>query len=110
MPIIQVGKYHKIDPNKEMHLGHQYEKNGQRAIEKRCDYCGKYFCFDVKNCDKWDSNIKISHNGVPEKIHCGSTHCQDYHIRVVAHEKKMDSIAENAGYNIYRKLVQKGIM
>lgn len=108
--IIQMGRYQKIDPDKELHLGHQFEKNGERSIEKRCDYCRKYFTFDVKNIDKWDGNVKLSFNGVPEKIHCGSTHCQDYHVRVLAHEERSKKILEKSGLALYMRLQQQGIM
>lgn len=108
--IIQVGKYQKIDPQKEMHLGHQYERNGERAIEKRCDYCGRYFFFDVKNIDQWGINFKLGFNDVPEKIHCGSSHCCDYHVRVLAHEQNVNKALERGGVKLYRELKQAGVI
>lgn len=106
--IIQIGKYQKIDPEKEMHLGHQYEKNGERAIEKRCEYCGRYFCFDVKDMERWGDNVKLSFNGIWEKVHCGSEHCRQYHQRVLAHEEKMKAYQEKISLRLFRDLRRGG--
>lgn len=86
---IILGGWSKVDPAKEQHLGHIFEKDGKRAHDKRCDYCGTWMTYDVKNIAMWFENIKMGLNGWPEKVHCGSSHCIEYHRRVQAHEVKV---------------------
>ena len=91
MAIVIANKYTKVDPEKEAFLGHQYERINtkgelERSVEKRCDYCGKWMCFDVRDVWKWGDNVKRAFNGLPEKVHCGSEHCKEYHARVLRHE------------------------
>lgn len=109
--IIKVGSFTKVDPEEEMHLGHQFEKDdGRRSIEKRCDYCGKWFCFDVKQVFEWGNNVKISFNGVPEKVHCGSAHCCDYHHRVIKHQRKVKKDMIDTNERLFNKLKKKGLL
>lgn len=93
MALIIANKYAKVDPNRESFLGYQYERVNtkgelERSVEKRCDYCGRWMCFDVRDVWKWGDNIKRAFNGLPEKVHCESEHCKEYHARVIAHEAK----------------------
>ena len=110
MPNIIIGKYKFIDPDKEMYLGYGYEKDGKRALEKRCDYCGKWMTFDIKNIHLWDDNIKMGFNDVPEKIHCGSAHCIEYHRRVLAHEKAQSEMANEKGIGLFKNLLKKKVI
>lgn len=108
--VVRVGNWKKIDPEKEMHLGHLYEKDGKRALDKRCDYCGRWMTFDVKNIQAWGDNVKMGHNNWPEKVHCGSEHCQYYHARVLKHEKRMEEEAKRRREAIFFKLAKKGLV
>jgi hypothetical protein len=93
-----------------LYLGHQFEKNGQRAHEKRTDYCGKWITFDIKRVEDWGDNIKYGVNGQPEKIHCGSSLCQDYHHRVIAHQKRQDAMYAEQGKKLFFFLKKKGLL
>jgi len=108
--IIASGRWSKIDPEKERHLGHIYERDGRRAHDKRCDYCGKWMSYDVKNIATWGDNAKIGLNNWPEKIHCGSTHCTDYHVRVMRHEEKVKEQARRAADAMFFKLTKAGLV
>ncbi len=110
MPNIIVDRYKFVDPDKELYLGYEFEKNGKRALEKRCDYCGKWMVFDIKDIHKWGDNIKIGFNGMPEKVHCGSLHCQEYHRRVLAHERKQAEEAAERGVELFKKLKKQGMV
>lgn len=105
-------RYLKIDPEAkgEMHLGHQYEKDGSRSIDKRCDYCGKWMVFDCKNYLDWGTNVKIAFNGVPEKVHCGSAHCCDYHHRVIIHQEKLKRELAERHERLFFSLKGKGLV
>lgn len=107
---IITGNFQRIDPRKEMFLGHQYEKDGIRSIDKRCDYCGKWICFDVKDPELWGTNVKIGFNGIAEKVHCGSSHCEEYHRRVIVHQQKMVKIYEAKSQAHFMRLKQKGLV
>ena len=64
------GKWKTIDPDDEMHLGYQHEKNGIRHIDKRCEYCGKWISFENSKLNELDANVKVGFNGELELIHC----------------------------------------
>jgi hypothetical protein len=105
------GKYSKIDPDKEMHLGHQFQKeDGERSMDKRCDYCGRWMTFDCKKYESWGDNVKISFNGWPEKIHCGSLHCQEYHRRVVIHQEKLKKEMAQRHFGLFQRLKKQGVI
>lgn len=108
--VILIDKFKEVDPDKECFLGHQFEKDGTRAVDKRCDYCGKWFCFDVTKIDDWGTNIKRGFNGVLEKVHCGSEHCQDYHYRVIRHQQKMEKELEERSFSLYSSLKSQGVL
>jgi hypothetical protein len=110
MAIIITTKYKKIDPEKELFLGYQFEKDGNRSIDKRCDYCGKWFTFDVSECDEWGDNIQFAFNGVPEKVHCGSSHCEEYHRRVLLHQKKENEKWARLGERLFFNLKKQKII
>lgn len=110
MPNIIVGKYKYIDPKEERYLGHEFEKNGVRSLDKRCEYCGKWFTFDIKNVHEWGNNIRLGFNGQPEKIHCGNSLCEDYHVRVIAHERKENEKWTQRGVKLYFQLKGRGII
>lgn len=110
MSIILAGSWTKIDPEKEKHLGHQYEKGGMRAHEKRCDYCGRWMTFDIKSVHLWGDNMKMGFNDWPEKIHCGSEHCQDYHNRVKKHEARQAFELEQKREKLVFSLQKKGLL
>lgn len=108
--LISNGRYRFISPDKKLYLGYAYEKENKLAMDKRCEYCGRYFCFDVKKCDEWRDNIKIGFGGWPEKIHCGSLHCQDYHRRVLAYQEKMQKNLEQKHFGLFQQLKRVGVI
>lgn len=110
MPNIIIGKFKEVDPETELFLGHQFDRNGERAIEKKCDYCGKYFTFDVKDVESWDDNVKMGFNGYPEKVHCGSSHCEYYHYRVLAHQQRENKKWAERGKKLFFLLQKAGIV
>lgn len=109
--IIVANRWTKIDPQKDPHLGHMHERaGGQRSHDKRCDYCGKWIVYDVKNIAEWGDNVKIGLHRWPEKVHCGSTHCTDYHKRVLKHEEKLKEQTARASERLFLKLKKKGVL
>jgi hypothetical protein len=104
----------KVDENKELFLGHQFDNGEFRAVEKRCDYCGKWFTFDVKDITKWGNNIKTAFNGLKEKVHCDSEHCKDYHNRYLVHmikmQKELDAQVDRNGMKMFKDLKRKGVI
>jgi hypothetical protein len=105
-----MGGWQRVDPAKEAHLGHIHEKDGKRAHEKRCDYCRAYFTYDIKAIHLWGDNLKMGFNNWPEKVHCGSEHCQDYHHRVKLHEKRQaEAMARSTG-NLFFDLKRQGLI
>jgi hypothetical protein len=102
-------RFIKVNPNKELFLGHQYDNGEKRAIEKRCDYCGRWFCFDVKDWESWGDNIKFAFNGIPEKIHCGNSLCQDYHHKVLIYQNREDEKWRKRGDKLFIDLKQAGV-
>lgn len=107
---IIMGGWNKVDPDKEMHLGHLFEKDGKRAHDKRCDYCGRWMTYDLKNIHEWRENVKIGLNDWPEKVHCGSTHCVEYHRRVVANEDKIKAEARAVADARFFKMMKLGLV
>ena len=110
MSIIVAGKWAKVDPAKEQHLGHIFEKEGKRAHQKRCDYCGDWMTYDVKNIHEWGDNAKIGLNQWPEKVHCGSAHCIEYHRRVLKHEENVKAQAKRVMDRYFFKMKKKGLV
>lgn len=110
MSLIIAGGWNKIDPDKEMHLGHIHEKDGKRAHDKRCDYCLKWMVYDIKDIASWKENIKMGLNDWPEKVHCGSDHCVEYHRRVIKHEEKIKAQAKRIADARFFKLAQMGLV
>lgn len=110
MPNIIVGRYKYVDPDKEMYLGHEFEKNGKRSLDKRCGYCGEWFTFDIKDLISWGDNIQRGFNGWPEKVHCGSEHCQEYHRRVKQHERRMLAELHERHLKLFIDLQNKGLI
>lgn len=110
MTAIITGKWNFVDPKEEKYLGYEFEKDGNRALQKRCDYCGAWTTFDIKNVHEWGSNLKMGFNGWPEKVHCGSEHCQDYHQRVVTHEEKIRVINAKRHERLFFDLRSQGVV
>ena len=110
MSIILAGRWTKIDPQKEPHLGHIHERDGKRAHDKRCDYCGRWMVYDLKNIADWGDNVKMGIHGWPEKVHCGSSHCTDYHNRVMKHEKDLIQRQRLAADRLFKKLKKQGVV
>lgn len=110
MPEIIIDRWKYVDPDKRPYLGHQYEKNGKMAWHKRCEYCGVWMTFDIKNMQTLGDNLRIGHNGVPEKIHCGSSGCQDYHHRVLKHEASTLNHFNKATERMYNRLKKQGLV
>lgn len=108
--IITAGRWTKVDPEKEKHLGHIFERDGKRSHDKRCDYCGKWMCYDVKDIHFWGDNVKIGLNDWPEKVHCGSAHCVEYHVRVLKHEETVKRQARQAADRMFSKLIKQGLI
>jgi len=108
--LIIAGGWKKVDPDKEQHLGHIFEKDGKRAHDKRCDYCGRWMTYDIKNIHEWGSNAKMGLNDWPEKVHCGSEHCQEYHYRVIRHEEKVKAQAKAAMDRIFLSMKKQGVV
>jgi len=108
MANIIVDKWRFIPETEELYLGYEFEKNGKRALQKRCDYCGKTMIFDIKNIESWGDNIKMGFNGWPEKIHCGNSLCQDYHRRVILHQKKEAKKWAERGKRLFFSLKKAG--
>lgn len=105
-----MGSWKKIDPEKEMHLGHIHEKDGKRAHDKRCDYCGHWMAYDIKDIASWRENIKMGANDWPEKVHCGSEHCVEYHRRVLAHEERVKAQMKKIADARFQKLSKMGLI
>lgn len=110
MPYIIGEKFKRVDPDKELFLGEQHERGGQRCIDKRCDYCGRWISFNVRDVWKWGDNVKRSFNGLPEKVHCGNGLCQDYHVRVLAHKQRVTREMMEAGRRHFERLKRKGLV
>ena len=108
--IISGGSWKYVDPSKEQYLGHQYEKDGKRAHDKRCDYCRVYMVFDIKNVHEWGDNMKMGFNDWPEKVHCGSSHCTEYHRRVKIHEEKQARLRAQHNTNLFFDLKRQGVI
>lgn len=108
--IIQVGRWKKIDPEKEMHLGHLHEKDGHRAHDKKCDYCGRWMTYDIKSIHLWGDNVKMGFHDWPEKVHCGSQHCIEYHRRYLKHEDKIKAEAKRVSDLRFLKLTKMGLI
>lgn len=110
MPNIIIDKWKLVDPNKEPYLGYEFEKDGKRVLQKRCDYCGKWITFDIRGVESWGDNVKMGFNGYPEKIHCGSLLCQDYHHRVLLQEKRDQEKWARRGERIFLDLKKAGVI
>lgn len=110
MARIIIGKYKAVDKDREMYLGHKHEKDGKMAHEKKCNYCGSWMCYDIRDIDSWGNNVEPGFDGRPEKIHCGSSICQDYHHRVLMHEKRQSELYAARGMDLFRKLKKQGVL
>lgn len=118
-----------------LHLGYQYEKDGHIYGDKRCDYCGKWFTWTTERKSRYmeDFNWKVEEgqpkrimignkpDGTPilrkvytshneEPIHCGSGHCNDYHARVLQHEKNVAEENDKHFMNVYKNVKQAGVL
>jgi len=108
--IIRSGSWKFVDPSKKPYLGYKYENNGKQAHDKRCDYCGVYMTYDIKNIAAWRENVKLGHDGWPEKVHCGSTCCVEYHRRVQAHEANQAKRVVDYNQGLFTKLKKQGVV
>jgi hypothetical protein len=103
--------YAQINPNivqrKEAYLGERFTNGEHLAGEKRCDYCGKWFPWSEQNIEKyllerrWDA-------ARGEPVHCGNSHCWDYHIRWLTHVRKMNMSAEYRESNFVERKKREG--
>ena len=85
--------------------------------DKRCIYCGKWFHWKQEDSHKWllGKNIDTYNvDDVLEPLHCGSQHCDYYHIKCleVGFKRRQEDEAEieRNGLKIYMNLRNKGLL
>jgi hypothetical protein len=106
-----MGSYKYISPDKELYLGHMWTKNGKTGHDKRCDYCGKWFAYDMNDAHTWGNNRKYNKlNGRYEKIHCGSEHCKDYHEKVLFWQEKKARMDDKDMFALFTDMKNKRIL
>lgn len=127
---LEGGGFRALSVEEKGYLGYQYVRDGIIYGDKRCDYCGKWFSWTMKQRAKYieNWNWKIE-KGAPvrrkndqgvveiltdvineEPIHCGSEHCQDYHNRVLKHEQRLASGDHEYYHELYKKMKEKKII
>lgn len=70
--------------------GHRFVLKTKLFGDKRCIYCGKWFHWKDTDYISWVRGNNIDRNNfdnIPEPLHCGSLHCQEYH-HLVRKEKE----------------------
>lgn len=85
------GKSVEIDGNKRF-CGHRFLLKQQLYGDKRCIYCGKWFHWSQEDGHKWIKAQNIDNmnvDSVLEPLHCGNSHCEDYHVRYLRHQEKL---------------------
>lgn len=81
----------EIDGNKKF-CGHRFMLAQKLYGDKRCIYCGKWFHWCQDDAAKWikAKNIDdLNVDKVLEPLHCGNSHCEDYHQRYLRHQVKL---------------------
>jgi len=124
-----MSKYSEVNIRKQnVKFGRVFTKDGRRyAGDMRCTICGKWFAWNEENMMKyilgrrWDER-----KGQP--IHCGSSHCHDYHMRYLKHraklannpeyvmenfierEKRRNQITEKKAFDLFMRLKNHGVV
>lgn len=127
MPAVIVDGYKEIDGAKEGFLGYRFKKGQALAGDMRCRLCGTWFCWTLSRIEtytierRWDER-----RGEP--IHCGNSHCYDYHMRYLKHvarlkndpqyqedhfvraQVKEHGMNENVMWRLFQRLRVKGLV
>lgn len=81
----------EIDGNSKF-CGHRFLLSQKLYGDKRCMYCGSWFHWCQDDAAKWIKAKNIDDTNVDkvlEPIHCGKSHCDDYHQRYLRHQVKL---------------------
>ena len=97
--------------------GHKFLLKTKLYGDKRCVYCGRWFHWKETDYLTWlrTKNIDSMHRdkGV-EPLHCGSSHCEEFHRRYLRHQEKLKKErrgeAEVFFLNLYKKLKKQGVV
>ncbi len=86
----KTGKSVEIDGNSKF-CGHRFMLKQKLYGDKRCIYCGNWFHWAQDDAAKWIKARNIDNMNVDkvlEPLHCGNSHCDDYHQRYLRHQEK----------------------
>jgi len=108
-------------------LGYRFRKDGKPLCgEMKCPICGKWFSWSETNVERFLLERRWNfRKGEPE--HCGSSHCYDYHMRYLKHQrrlgenqeyreqhfieqKKRTGMHEKNAFKLFERLKQKGVV
>lgn len=104
---IHVGKFEEIDPVKNRFLGYRFARNGKVCGDKKCDYCGRWFSWDISNVEKYI--LERRWNDVKgEPVHCNNSLCQDYQNRWIKHNQRLATNAEYRASNWVEREKRRG--
>lgn len=85
--------------------GHRFVLGAKLYGDKRCLYCGVWFHWKDTDYQTWvkTGNIdRLNMDDTIEPLHCGSSHCQDYHqISVNAEEMRLKR-TDPEKYKLYK--------
>lgn len=87
----KTGKSVEIDGNSKF-CGHRFLLKQKLYGDKRCMYCGKWFHWSQDDAEKWIKAKNVDDTNVDkvlEPLHCGNSHCDDYHHRYLKHQAKI---------------------
>lgn len=88
---MKTGKSVEIDGNSNF-CGHRFLLKQKLYGDKRCIYCGKWFHWCQEDSQKWIKAENIDNTNIDkvlEPLHCGNSHCSDYHERYLRHQTKL---------------------
>lgn len=80
----------EVDGNSKF-CGHRFLLAEKLYGDKKCIYCAKWFHWCQDDAPRWIKTKNIDDTNIDkvlEPLHCGNSHCEDYHQRYLRHLAK----------------------
>lgn len=93
--------------------GHRFILANKLYGDKRCLYCGTWFHWKDTDYQTWvkTGNIdRMNLDDTIEPLHCGTSHCQEYHRQCVKAEENRLKVTNRREYETYKYMQAQGLV
>ena len=93
-------------------VGHRFILKTRGYGDKKCLYCGVWFHWteSIALHEGMKGNVdRMNNDDVLEPLHCGSSHCEEYHRLALIAKANRDANLERRMERTYQKLQQAGL-